>query len=84
VTIAANGSHSWFVHGWNNREAVTYSIIVFPGSGAGVLYPKAHATLTQGEHFQHVNGTFAQKVYIKNNAPFNSCNVHLIAQVESL
>jgi hypothetical protein len=84
VTIAANSSTSWFIHGWTSNEAVTYSIVVFPGSGPGVLSPAAHATLTQGEHFQHVDGTFAQKVYIQNNATFNSCDVHLIAQVESL
>ncbi|MEW2303924.1 hypothetical protein AB0958_28830 [Streptomyces sp. NPDC006655] len=61
-----------------------YSIIVFPGEGEGVPNPVAHATLTQGESFQHVDGTTAYKFYIQNNAPFNSCNVHVLAQVDSL
>lgn len=84
TTIAANSSTNWFIHGWTDKEAVTYSIVVFPGSGPGVLYPTGHATLTQGESFQHVDGTFAHKIYIRNNAPFSSCSVHILAQVESL
>jgi hypothetical protein len=84
TTIAANAGMEWFIHGWNNNQAVTYSLVVFPGSGEGVPNPAGHATLTQGEYFLHVDGTFAQKVRIQNNAPFNSCDVHLIAIVESL
>lgn len=85
-TIAANSRLSWFVHGWRNKDAVTYSIVVFPNSAPGVPFPLAQATLTQGESFKWdaVDGTFAHKVYIQNNAPFNSCNVHLLAQFESL
>jgi hypothetical protein len=45
ATIAANGSVDWFIHGYNDREAVTYSIVVFPGSGPGVQFPKGDATL---------------------------------------
>jgi hypothetical protein len=82
-TIAANGSVAWFNHGWNAQQSVVYSIVVFPGTGEGVPFPLAHATLTQGESFQHVDGTKAYKFYIQNNAPFNSCNVHVLAQVES-
>ncbi|PEU23766.1 hypothetical protein [Bacillus wiedmannii] len=83
-TIAANQSTSWFIHGFNANESVVFSIVVFPGSGSGVPNPLGHATLTQGESFQHVDGTKAYKIYIRNNAPFNSCNVHILAQVESL
>jgi hypothetical protein len=84
TTIAANSSMSWFIHGYGPNDAVTYSIVVFPGTGAGVPFPAGHATLTQGEHFQHVDGTFARKIYITNNAPFNSCDVHVLSIVESL
>ena len=86
ATIAANENHTWFIHGWGANHAVTYSIVVFPGEGPGVLYPLGRATLTQGESLKWdvVDGTFAHVVYIQNNAPFNSCNVHLIAQYESL
>jgi hypothetical protein len=83
-TIAAGGSTNWFVHGFTSNESVTFSIVVFPGQGAGVLFPAGHATLTQGESFQHVDGTKAYKIYIQNNAPFNSCDVHILAQVQSL
>jgi len=85
TTIAANSSTAWFIHGWGANDAVTYSIVVFPGTGDGVPFPEAHATLTQGECFKwDVDGTFAHTVYIRNNAPFNSCDVHLIASFESL
>jgi hypothetical protein len=83
-TIAANGSTNWFIHGFSSQESVVFSIVVFPGTGEGVLYPVAHATLTQGESFEHVDGTKAYKIYMQNNAPFNSCDVHVLAQVESL
>ena len=81
-SVAANSSTSWFIHGYRSNESVVYSLVVFPGSGAGVPNPIAHATLTQGESFQHVDGTKAYKVYIRNHAPFNSCNFQLLAQVE--
>ena len=84
MTIAANSSAEWFIHGYSATESVTYSIVVFGAPAPGVLNPAAHATLTQGESFRHVDGTFAYKVYIRNNAPFNPCNVHLLAKVESL
>jgi hypothetical protein len=83
ATINANSSMDWFIHGFTNRESVVFSLVVFPGSGPGVLYPKADATLYQGRHVKHVDGTFAQVVTIRNNAPFNTCNVNLLAQVES-
>jgi hypothetical protein len=86
ITLAANSSTSWFIHGYGATEAVTYSIVVFPGTGAGVPFPGAHATLTQGESFKwvEVDGTFAYKVYITNLEPFNSIDVHLLSSVQSL
>ena len=86
ATIAANASFEWFIHGWGAKDAVTYSLVVFPGTGAGVPFPLGDATLTQGNSIKWdaVDGTFAHRVYIRNNAPFNSCNVHLLARYESL
>jgi hypothetical protein len=86
TTIAASQSTSWFIHGWGPNDAVTYSIVVFPGTGEGVPFPSGRATLTQGESLKWdaVDGSFAHVVYISNLAPFNTCDVHLIAKVESL
>ena len=84
TSLAANSSTDWFIHGYNHLQAVTYSVGDIPGSGPGVPFPKADATLFQGRYVQAVDGTFAQVITIRNNAPFNSCNVHLLAQVESL
>jgi hypothetical protein len=84
TTIAANAGTDWFIHGWGEGDVVTYGIVVIPGSGDGVPNPLGAATLTQGQFFQHVDGTYAQLVHIQNNAPFNSCSVRLIAQYDSL
>ena len=81
--IAPNGSTSVFLHGYSNNEAVNYSAVVYAGFGEGVPFPKGHATVTQGETFRHVDGTVARKVYVQNNAPFNSCTVDILQQVES-
>ena len=84
ATIAPNSNFEWFIHGWSAKQAVTYSIVVFGNPAPGVPNPLSKATLTQGQYYKHVDGTFAQKVFIQNNAPFNPVNVHLLAQVESL
>jgi len=85
TTIAANAGTEWFIHGWAHNEAVTYSIVVFPGTGAGVPFPLGKATLYQGtsQKWDAVDGTFAHTIFIQNNAAFNSCNVHLLAKVET-
>ncbi|MFD7936628.1 hypothetical protein ACFV4T_19205 [Streptomyces sp. NPDC059755] len=82
LTIGPNGSGSWFNHGYTAQDSVHYSIVVF-GVG-GFPAPLGKATLTQGEAYEHVDGTKAYKVYVQNNAPSNSVNVHILAQVESL
>jgi len=84
-TIAAGGSTNWFIHGFASNESVVFSIVVFPGEALpGVPFPAAHATLAQGESFEHVDGTKAYKIYIQNHASFNACDVHILAQVEAL
>jgi hypothetical protein len=74
TSIAKHDSTDWFIHGYSSKEAVTYSIVVFPGFGEGVPFPLADATLFQGRYVQAEDGTFGQVVTIRNNAPFNSCN----------
>jgi len=84
MTLAANQSGTWYVHDFSEDDVAFFSIVVIPGSGPGVINPLAHATITQGEKFQHNNGTQAYLVHLQNNAPFNSCQVQLLYQVESL
>jgi hypothetical protein len=85
TSIAPNSSVEWFIHGWGHKDAVTYAIVVFPGTGRGVPFPGASATLIQGKFYKwFVDGTFAQTINIQNNEPFNSIDVHLIASVQSL
>ena len=81
--IAPNEGTNLFYHGYDDNTAVSYSIVVYAGFGDGVPFPAAHATLTQGETFRHVDGTTARKVYVQNNAPFNSCTVDLLELSES-
>lgn len=83
-TIAANSSLTAFWHGWTDSEAVYYCVVPFPGDGPGVLYPTGHATLTQGEALKHVDGTWGRWFTVQNNAPFNTCDAHVIAIVDSL
>jgi hypothetical protein len=81
TAIAMNESASWFVHGFNDSQSVVFSIVVSPGRCEAL--PDAHATITQGESFEHVDGTKAYKVYLRNNGN-DCCVVRLLAQVESL
>jgi hypothetical protein len=83
TTLAANSGEEWFIHGWSNNHAVVYGIVVFAGTGAGVPNPVGRATLTQGRFFENF-GTRAQLIHIQNNAPFNTCNVRILAQFEAL
>ncbi len=78
--IAPNSQAELFNHGWDVTDAVNYSIVVYAGSGPGVPFPVGHATVTEGETRMHVNGTVGRHVYIRNNAPFNSCTVDVLAQ----
>jgi len=79
TTIAPNSSTDWFIHGFDNRTAVVYSMVVFPVPAPGVPFPKVDASLFQGRYVQHVDGTWATVITIRNNAPFNPCDVHLVA-----
>lgn len=81
--IAPNSSATLFLHGWGLREAVNFSIVAYAGSGNGVLYPVGHATLVEGETKMHVNGTQGRFLHVRNNAPFNSVTVDILAQWES-
>lgn len=81
--IAPNGSASVFMHGYSNRQAVSYSAIVYAGSGAGVPFPAGRINMTQGETYRHVDGTVARKVYVQNLAPFNSCTVDILEIIET-
>lgn len=84
ATLAPNATLNFYAWGLDNNEAATFSLIVFAGSGRGVPFPGARATLNQGEHFRDNNGTWGRKLVIKNNAPFNSINVHIVAQVDRI
>ena len=81
--IAPGSRSSWFIHGFNANQAVTLSIVVFGGPGP-VFKSVGHATLTQGESMEHVDGTKAYKIHIQNNSANTTTDVHILAQVESL
>lgn len=80
--IAANQSTEWLVHGFTANEAVTFTIVVFPGIGPGVPFPLGRAAITEVESLQFY-GTKAYVIHIQNRAAFSSCDVHLLAMVES-
>ena len=79
ASIAPGQTVSVFVNGYNDRQAVTYSAVVFGQSPSPWTENKpaetraGHVTLTQGETFRWiVDGTIGRKIYVRNedtNAP---------------
>jgi hypothetical protein len=82
--IAPAGSADVFIHGYSNKEAVTYSAVVWGGYARDVPYPLGHIIMTQADTYRHVDGSVARKVYVKNAASFNPCSVDLLSISESL
>jgi hypothetical protein len=83
-SIAPGVTTSVFIHGYPNKEAVSYSAVIYNQPGPGVLFPQAHVTLTQGETFRWiVDGTIGRKVYITNHDPFSSVGVDILEMHES-
>jgi hypothetical protein len=83
-SIAPGETTSVFIHDYTDREAVFYSMVLYNQPGPGVLFPQAHATLTQGETFRWaVNGTIGRKIYITNHDPFSSVGVDILEMKES-
>lgn len=80
LTLAPNATLTLHAWGLQGNEAATFSLIPYPGRE--VPFPVARATLNQGGHFLDRNGTWGRKLVITNDAPFNSVNVHIVAQVE--
>ena len=84
TTIAPGATTSVFIHGYGNREAVSYSAVPYNQPGPADLFPQAHVTLTQGETFRWaVDGTVGRKVYITNHSPFMSVGVDILEIKES-
>jgi hypothetical protein len=82
--IAPGSTVSLFIHGYGNRDAVTYCVVPYNVFTPGVLFPQGHVTLTQGETFRWaVNGTVARKIYITNHSPFERAVVDVIEMKES-
>jgi hypothetical protein len=84
TTIGPNQSQDWFIHGFDDRTAVVYAMVVFGAPAPGVLNPKGDASLFQGRYVRHVDGTWATVITIHNNAFNNPVDVHLIAIEERI
>ena len=84
TTIGPNQSQDWFIHGFDSKTAVVYSMAVFGAPAPGVLNPQGDATLSQGRYVKHVDGTWGTVITIRNNAPFNPVDVHLIGMEDSI
>jgi predicted esterase len=83
-SIAPGQTTSVFLHGYGDRDAVSYSAVIYNQPGPGVLFPQAHVILTQGETFRWaVDGTIGRKIYIANQDPFSSVGVDILQIVES-
>lgn len=83
LTLAPNSKIDFYAWGIGKRQAATFSVIPFPSYVEGIRVPVVRVTLDQDEYFQDNNGTWGKKLVITNKAPFNSVNIHIVAQVES-
>ena len=83
-SIAPNTTASLFIHGYSNKQAVNYSVVIYNGFSRTNEYPEAHVTLTQGETFRWlVDNTIARKIYITNHQQFTQVGVQVLQMVES-
>jgi hypothetical protein len=80
--IAPNASAGVYIHGYSNRQSVTYSAVVYALSG-DAYYPLGKIKMTQDITVRHVDGTVAREIWVQNLAPFNPCAVDLNIMSES-
>jgi len=65
--IAPNATVGIFVHGYDTKDVVAYSIVPYydanepPGAA-----PKKAAQMTEGETSIHVDGTIARTIFVEN------------------
>ena len=83
IYIGANSQWTQFWHGWGDKEAVSFSVVVSGGSAPGVLNPRGRVTFRADEVLRHVTGTIGRYIVIQNKAPFNPAIVHILAHFES-
>ena len=83
IFIQANGTFTQFVHGFGDRQAVSFSVVVSGLSAPGVLNPVGKVRVTQTDTLRHVTGTIGRFIVIQNLAPFNPVSVDLLMLTES-
>lgn len=84
ASIAPGITASVFIHGYGDRDAVSYCAVIYNQPADGVLFPQAHVTVTQGETFRWaVDGTIGRKVYIQNQDYISSVGVDILETKES-
>jgi hypothetical protein len=84
IFIEANSRFTQFWHGWEDNQAVAFSVVVSGGSAPGVLNPLGRVTFTADETLRHVTGKTGRFIVIQNKAPFNPAIVHILAQTQSI
>jgi hypothetical protein len=83
AVVAPNGTFNQFVHGFGDRQAVSFSVVVSGESAPGVLNPLGRVRFTSDETLRHVDGTIGRTIFITNLAPFNPVIVDILAQIDS-
>jgi hypothetical protein len=64
TNIRPGSTVNLFVHGYTNRQAVSFCAVVYPQLLSGVA--GGGIILRQGEVYRHVDGTVGRMVYIDN------------------
>jgi hypothetical protein len=83
VVVAPNSTFNQFWHGFTERQAVSFSVVVSGESAPGVLNPLGRVRFTSDETLRHVDGTIGRFIFITNKAPFNPAIVDILAQIDS-
>jgi hypothetical protein len=83
IVVAPNSTFTQFWHGFSDRQAVSFSVVVSGESAPGVLNPLGHVRFTQDDTLRHVDGTIGRFIVVQNLAPFNPAIVDILILTES-
>jgi hypothetical protein len=83
IFIGANSTFTQFWHGFGDRQAVAFSVVVTGLPAPGVLNPLGKVRLTQTDTLRHVTGTIGRFIVVQNLAGFNPVSVDILVLTES-
>jgi hypothetical protein len=68
IFIEANSTFTQFWHGFGDRQAVAFSVVVRGLSAPGVPNPLGKVRLTQTDTLRHVTGTIGRFIVVQTES----------------